>query len=98
MTRTPTPKQSKIKRDVPAVQWAISLLEIHPGVKQNPNSQYWLQRLRDLVPLSSKRALSIKETQRLLRSEKPIKVKNKADGLSLYLNGRYAARRIKERK
>lgn len=32
--------------DVEAVRWAISLLEIHPGVKANPNSQYWLRRLR----------------------------------------------------
>lgn len=32
--------------DVEAIQWAISLLEIHDGVKVNPNSQYWLDRLR----------------------------------------------------
>lgn len=34
------------KLDVEAIKWAIALLEIHPGVKVNPNSQMWLRRLR----------------------------------------------------
>lgn len=32
--------------DVQAVEWAISLLQIDPGVEKNPNSQMWLDRLR----------------------------------------------------
>jgi hypothetical protein len=32
--------------DVLAIEWAISLLEIHQGVQVNPNSQMWLDRLR----------------------------------------------------
>jgi len=35
--------------DVEAIEWAISLLEIHHGVKVNPNSQMWLERLRAIL-------------------------------------------------
>lgn len=31
------------------LQWAISLLEIHEGVRANPNSQMWLGRLRKML-------------------------------------------------
>ena len=60
---------TKIKKDVAAIEWAISLLEIHDGVKANPNSQEWLNRLKDLVPVKS---LSMKETEQLLGAEEPI--------------------------
>jgi len=32
--------------DVEAIEWAISLLQRHPGVMKNPNSKMWLDRLR----------------------------------------------------
>lgn len=65
-------KTRKVKRDVKAIQWAISLLEIHEGVMANENSQYWLNRLRALVPDTPARTtlarttLSVAETRRLL--------------------------------
>jgi hypothetical protein len=39
-------KQYTGSLDVLAIEWAISLLEIHTGVQLNPNSQMWLNRLR----------------------------------------------------
>jgi hypothetical protein len=31
------------------LRWALSLLEIHDGVRVNPNSQMWLARLREMT-------------------------------------------------
>jgi len=42
-------RRKRSSLDVDAIQWAISLLEIHPGVKVNPNSQMWLDRLRAVL-------------------------------------------------
>ena len=39
-----------IKRDIEAIKRAVSLLEIHPGIRENPNSQEWLARLRAMLP------------------------------------------------
>lgn len=44
-----SPFRRRPTNDVEAIEWAISLLEIHPGVKANPNSQYWMERLRALA-------------------------------------------------
>lgn len=35
--------------DREAIRWAVGLLEIHDGVKANPNSQEWLAKLRELA-------------------------------------------------
>lgn len=45
------------RRDGPGVdvderevlRWAVSLLEIHDGVKANPNSQWWLSKLKEMA-------------------------------------------------
>ena len=63
-----------IKRDIEAIKWAVSLLEIHPGIRENPNSQEWLARLRAMLP-DKKKSLTLEETQKLLGAGTPIQIK-----------------------
>ena len=44
-----SPYRHRPKNDVEAIEWAIALLEKHPGVQANHNSQYWLEILRALM-------------------------------------------------
>ena len=44
-----SPYRRRPKNDVEAIEWAVALLEKHPGVQDNPNSQYWLEILRALA-------------------------------------------------
>lgn len=44
-----SPFRRRPTNDVETLEWAIALLEKHPGVQVNPNSQYWLERLRALA-------------------------------------------------
>lgn len=46
---SPFRRRQSLEQEIEAIQWAISLLEIHEGVKVNPNSQMWLNRLRAIV-------------------------------------------------
>ena len=44
-----SPFRSRPHNDVETLEWAIALLEKHDGVQANPNSRYWLERLRALA-------------------------------------------------
>jgi hypothetical protein len=39
-------KHYKGMLDVEAIEWAISWLQVHPDAQSNPNSRYWIDRLR----------------------------------------------------